>query len=33
MFEDFGAETSKSGWSMHTEAHGEFGVTCKAEEV
>jgi hypothetical protein len=31
VFDELGSETSSSGESKHDDAHGEFGVTCKAE--
>ena len=33
VLEDFGAETSNWGSSWQMAAHGELGVTCKAEAV
>ena len=33
MFEAVGSEASLVGSSRHTEAHGEFGVTCKADDT
>lgn len=33
VLEDFGAETSNWGWSWQTAAHGELGVTWRAEAV
>lgn len=30
VLDELGSERSRSGESKHTEAHGEFGVTCSA---
>lgn len=30
VLEELGSDRSRSGESRHTEAHGEFGVTCSA---